>query len=32
MSFVNEYVSDEDVKKYRLEKISDDFHPFRRGL
>lgn len=28
MAFINEYVSDEDVKKYELEKMWDDFHPF----
>lgn len=31
MAFVNEFVSEEDVKKYDLDKIWDIYHPFSKG-
>jgi len=31
MGFVNEYASDEDIEKYNLHGIWDQYHPFRKG-
>jgi len=31
MGFVNEYVSDEDIEKYDLNAIWDEFHPLYKG-
>ena len=31
MTFINEYVSDEDVKKYKLQEMWDEYHPYSKG-
>lgn len=30
MTFINEFVSDEDIKKYKLQDIWDRYHPFSK--
>ena len=32
MTFINEYVSDEDVKKYKLQEMWDRYHPFNKDV
>lgn len=31
MAFVNEYISEEDIKKYEIREIWDKFHPFSKN-
>ena len=31
MDFVNEYISEEDIKKYGIREIWDQFHPFSKN-
>ena len=30
MAFVNEYISDEDVAKYGIAQLRDEFHAYRQ--
>lgn len=31
MAFINEYISEEDIKKYGIREIWDQFHPFSKN-
>ena len=31
MAFINEYIPEEDIKKYGIREIWDTFHPFGKG-